>query len=255
MHWDRITSLDALGFDWAITERKTKKSFEQRMDDLRAYKEKNGHVNVKEKEDKSLYQFCCNMRRARNNPGNITTLINDDRIASLDALGFEWTVQEWGAKSFEQRLEDLRLYKDKHGHIRVKWNEDKSLYSFCSHMRNARDNPDKSTTLINDDRVASLDALGFEWSNSGIKSFSQQTDQPQPNKKRKLRGQGKVDTATKKKHINPKWSAKNDKGCAASSDQMEASVTAKDEVSLSDPILNLGGRHFLPYEDDGVKVN
>ena len=44
-----------------------------------------------------------------------------------------------------------------------------------------------------------------------IKSFAQQTDQP-PSKKRKQRGQGNADTATKKKHVSPKYSAKNDKG-------------------------------------------
>ena len=69
-----------------------KSPFEKRLDDLREYKEKHGHANVKEKEDKSLYKFCAGMRRARNNPGKSNTIINDDRIASLDALGFDWTV-------------------------------------------------------------------------------------------------------------------------------------------------------------------
>ena len=40
-------------------------SFEQRQDDLRAYKETHEHVNVKEKEVKSLYLFCKHMRHAR----------------------------------------------------------------------------------------------------------------------------------------------------------------------------------------------
>ena len=93
--------------------------------------------------------------------------------------------------------------------------------------------------MINDDRIASLDALGFEWSNSGIKSIAEQTDRL-PSKKRKQKGQGKVGTATKKKHVSSKCSAKNDKGCTASSDQMEASVIAKDAASLSDPLQTLG---------------
>ena len=71
-----------------------KKSFAQRIEDLRAYKKEHGHVNVKGSEDKSLYGFCSHVRRARNNPGKSNTLINDDRIASLDALGFKWTVRE-----------------------------------------------------------------------------------------------------------------------------------------------------------------
>ena len=162
---DRIASLDALGFDWAVTvtERAAKKSFEQRMDDLRAYRERHGHVNVKEREDKSLYIFCYEMRRARNNPGKSGMLINEERIASFDALGFNWTTRERGAQLFAQRIDDLQAYKEKHGHVNVKKSEDRSLNDFCRNIRRARKHPEKSNTVINDDRIASLDALGFEW--------------------------------------------------------------------------------------------
>ena len=53
----RITSLDALGFEWNSGT----KSFEQRIVDLQAFKEKHGHVNVKRSEDKSLYNVCNNI--------------------------------------------------------------------------------------------------------------------------------------------------------------------------------------------------
>ena len=87
---DHIASLDALGFDWSIQDQATKKTFAQRIEDLRAYKKKHGDIYVKEKKDRSLYDFCQKIRKARNNPEKSTTLINDDRIASLDALGFDW---------------------------------------------------------------------------------------------------------------------------------------------------------------------
>ena len=151
-------------------------SFEQRMDDLRAYKEKHGRVNVKQSEDKSLNKFCKNIRHARKHPEKSKTLINEERIASLDALGFEWTAREHaGKKSFDQRIEDLQVNKEKHGHVNVKEKEDKSLYQFCSRIKYARKHPEKkSTTIINDDSIASLDALGFDWSlDSRIKSFAQ----------------------------------------------------------------------------------
>ena len=66
------------------------KSFEQRMDDLRAYKEKHGHVNVKKSDDSSLYEFFSQVRRARKNPEKSTVALTDDRIEGLDALGFDW---------------------------------------------------------------------------------------------------------------------------------------------------------------------
>ena len=142
------------------------KSFAQRIEDLRNYKEKHGHVNVKWSDDKSLYGFCKNIRYGYNNPGKPTMALTDERIASLNALGFEWTVKERRAvtaKSFEQRIEDLRAYKEKHGHVNVKEKEDKSLYGFCQKIRYARKHPEKSNVALTDDRIASLDALGFDW--------------------------------------------------------------------------------------------
>ena len=181
---ERIASLEALGFEWnanpniklCAQELWAQKSFERRMEQLRLYKEKQGHVNVKQSEDKSLYQFCNTIRRARKNPNKSKMIINDDRIASLSALGFEWTPEAQrieDLKRFAQRMDDLRAYKERHGHVNVKGSEDKSLYTFCQHMRHARNYPGKSNTLINEERIASLDALGFEWKNrfSDPKSF------------------------------------------------------------------------------------
>ena len=174
---DRIASLDALGFDWSILERRAgKKSFKQRIEDLKAYKEKNGHVNVKESDDKSLYKFCINTRHARNNPEKSKTVLSADRIASLDALGFEWTVRA-SKQSFAQRISDLRVYKEKHGHVDVSRRGDKSLYDFCSKMRCARNNPEKSNRNLSADRIASLDALGFEWTvKKSEQSFAQRLE-------------------------------------------------------------------------------
>ena len=162
---DRITSLDALGFNWTVKKKAATKSFEERIESLRAYKEKNGHVNVKGNEDMSLYNFCTNMRQARNNPDAGRRKLTAKDIASLDALGFDWSVSEQQAakKSFEQRMDDLRAYKEKHGNLNIKWSEEKSLYEFCYNMRHARKNSEKSKTLINEERISSLDALGFDW--------------------------------------------------------------------------------------------
>ena len=69
--------------------------------------------------------------------------------------------------AFAQRIEDLRAYKEEHGHVNVKAGEDKRLYNFCHQMRLARIG--QSSMHINDYRIASLDALGFDW-NSTIKA-------------------------------------------------------------------------------------
>ena len=159
---ERIAILDTLGFDWTVTEWQAVKTFEQRITDLRAYKEKNGHVNVKGNEDMSLYNFCKHNRYARNNPEKGQMTLSDDKIASLDALGFTWNSKP-NIKSFEQRIDDLRAYKEKHGHMKVKQKEDKSRADFCKRMRQAHKNPGKSRAALSDDRIASMDALGFDW--------------------------------------------------------------------------------------------
>ena len=123
-------------------------------------------MNVKGNEDRSLYNFCKHTRYARNNPEKGQMTLSTDKIASLDALGFEWRSTP-NIKSFEQRMDDLRAYKEKHGHMKVKQKEDKSLADFCKRMRQARKNPGKSRAALSDDRIASLDALGFDW---GVRS-------------------------------------------------------------------------------------
>ena len=185
---DRIASLNALGFNWSVKEHVAKKSFKQRIEDLREYKEKHGHINVRKSDDKSLYDFCRKMRQSRKHPEKASMLINDERRASLDTLGFEWKLNS-DTKSFEQRIVDLRAYKEKHGHTNVKKSEDKSLYQFCTNMRQAHDNPEKSNRNLTDDRIASLDASGFNWSagrgeKAAQKSFAQRTKDLQPYKEK-----------------------------------------------------------------------
>ena len=81
---------DLIGLNRPREQTAAKKSFEQRIADLLAYKEKHGHINVKEKEDKSLYSFCYKMRLACKHPEKPGMVINEERIACLDALGFDW---------------------------------------------------------------------------------------------------------------------------------------------------------------------
>jgi len=80
---DIIKALNELGFEWEDT----RKSLEERIDDLKAYKY--GHVRVPLKLDKSLGHFCEHMRAARRGKGN-GFVITDDRSKALDNLGFIW---------------------------------------------------------------------------------------------------------------------------------------------------------------------
>lgn len=77
MTGDRIVSLDAIGFTWAMNKvhesnddqqestyenseckRGKPTSFIDCMEQLKAYKAQHGHLNVKRKEDVKLHDFC-----------------------------------------------------------------------------------------------------------------------------------------------------------------------------------------------------
>jgi len=168
---DRIASLDALGFDW--------KTFEERIEQLRVHKEKHGQLNVTRNEDKSLAQFCSIIRRERKNAGRNSFLkMTNGRVASLNALGFDWSLKESDKTPFEDRIDQLKAYKEKHGHLNVTQNEDKKLAAFCHHIRFSRRNPEKRGTKLTDDRIASLDALGFQWDLSDVQSHHRPGDAP-----------------------------------------------------------------------------
>ena len=66
-------------------------------------------------------------------------------------------------KSFEQRLEDLKAYKRKHGHVHVTFKEDKALYQFCAQAKYSLQHPEKAKTKMTNERIASFSALGFPW--------------------------------------------------------------------------------------------
>ena len=67
-----------------------KKSFSERIDELKAFKAKHGHMHVHKSDNPSLYAWMANVKSAYNNPGRTQFLITEDRIASLDAIGFDW---------------------------------------------------------------------------------------------------------------------------------------------------------------------
>jgi hypothetical protein len=109
------------------------KTFDDRMEDLKLFKEAHGHVNVSISEDNSLAQFCAQARHKRTNPGKSKSKkLTIENIARLDALGFNWTSQEYVTRSFDERIEDLKEYKQTHGHLRLKRLKDSSLYHFCA---------------------------------------------------------------------------------------------------------------------------
>jgi hypothetical protein len=135
------------------------------MEDLKRFKETHGRVNVSFPEDKSLAQFCSQARHAHHNPGKSKRKqLTDENIARLNALGFNWTTHEYVTRSFDERIEDLKEYKQTHGHFNVKIHEDNSLFGFCKDVRHSLKQVEKDCTRkLTVERIKKLDDIGFTW--------------------------------------------------------------------------------------------
>ena len=142
------------------------KSFFARVDELKAYKEKHGHLNVRPKDDQSLYNFCGHVRQARIGKG--TYRLDDGRVSALEAIGFDWNPGISKDDKFFAQVDKLKFYKHKHGHLTVRRKEDRSLYDFCCRLKRSRraiiaGKRKKMDYRLDGDRIAALDAIGFEW--------------------------------------------------------------------------------------------
>ena len=96
--------------------------FNDRVAALREYKEKTGHLIVSRKIDKSLFNWCMHIRSSRNKPGEGKLKLTADRIAALDAIGFDWRSETTALSAsrpkwnFQDHVNSLKAYKTQHGH-------------------------------------------------------------------------------------------------------------------------------------------
>ena len=86
--------------------------------------------------------------------------LDEAQVASLDALGFEWVPK---LNIFEERLEEVKAYKAKHGNLRVKITEEgSSLHKYCLEIRKACKNPQKRKLKLTEEGIAKLDGIEAE---------------------------------------------------------------------------------------------
>ena len=100
-----------IGFDWrSETKARSWISFIDHVEAFRQYKEKHGHLSVTFKANESLYYWCANIRSVRRGKvGKCKIKLTQERIAALDAIGFDW---RW-SKSVSQPFDSLGGDADK----------------------------------------------------------------------------------------------------------------------------------------------
>jgi hypothetical protein len=151
--------------------RAPQQSFDDRLNDLMAFKAKYGHCYVSQLgENASLGQWCCGLRgsykKIQNNQKPKRKL-SDAQIQRLNDAGFNWSLGK--AKSgFDEHFNDLMAFKAKYGHCDVSCNgEDASLGKWCSKLRGSYQkiqNNQKPNNKLLDEQIQRLSDAGFKWS-------------------------------------------------------------------------------------------
>lgn len=111
---ERREALESIGFPWRLW---TKKTWEERIAELEAFRQANGHcdVPIRRTEPQSMATWVDEQRklwRLKHTMGKKTAL-TDEREQQLTAMGFSWF--RYGPSSWDDRIEDLRRYKEMHG--------------------------------------------------------------------------------------------------------------------------------------------
>ena len=99
-------------------KKKKRQDFFERVAELKSFKEKHGHMNPACRGvTRSLHLFCRNTRQARRDmiagKKGDRRVLNDDRIAALDAIGFDWRnddLRKDGSNEVEKGTNWLKSY-------------------------------------------------------------------------------------------------------------------------------------------------
>lgn len=163
----QIKQLDNLGFEWNNARKSEQFCFDNGFNALQEYKEKHGHCNVAEKDDRRLYSWCYKIRNTmtRVRDGKYPSLsLTEEQVQKLSDLGFDFSAVNRD-KTFDDRIKDLIAFKEEYGHCRVPQKINKSLQTWCAKVRKDHDLPPHERTILNEERIKQLEDLGFEWTN------------------------------------------------------------------------------------------
>jgi len=146
---ERIARLEKIGFQWDLRADKWEVNFEK----LKAFKSSFGHcrVPITYIEDPKLHVWVRSQRRYFLK-GSLST----ERIARLEAIGFEWDPH---SALWEENFLKLEKFKSENGHCKVTRNyKNQALATWIGTQRNFY-----AKGLLSTDRVARLETLGFMW--------------------------------------------------------------------------------------------
>lgn len=140
---ERIWVLDAHGFDWE--PRKTVAP-DERLEELRAFRRKHGHLAVPLRGNSALFQWMMH-KRALHARGELDRKL----YAALDGLSFPWTAEDRDWELWFSRAKDFGA---RHGHLDVRETSTLGKWMQAQWLASASDDMDA-------DRHRRLAAIGF----------------------------------------------------------------------------------------------
>ena len=173
---EQIQRLNDAGFKWCLQKKDltSMKTFDERFNDLMAFKAKYGHCNVSfTGENASLGRWCSVLRvsyeKIQNNQKQRKKLSNE-QIQRLDDAGFKLCLQKKDLTSiiiFGEHFIDLMAFKAKYGHCNVsQYSEDASLGIWCVTVRGSykkMQNNQKPKIKLSDEQIQHLNDAGFKF--------------------------------------------------------------------------------------------
>jgi hypothetical protein len=153
----KVRKLDQIGFTWSIDPRHI---WEQRFQELAAFKKQHGHCNVPRgyPVNRPLAYWVDNVRRRRKQ-GKLAK----KTIRRLDKLGFCWSLlhRRFQRRDLDEFVATIRAFKKRHGHcdlIAARAGADRDLLFSLKDVRKS-----KKQGRLDPRYVRQLDRLGFVW--------------------------------------------------------------------------------------------
>jgi hypothetical protein len=166
---EQIQRLTDAGFKWSL---KVGSAFDDRFNDLMAFKAKYGNCDVSTRgENASLGQWCSHLRgsykKMQSNQKPTNLKLSDEQIQRLNDAGFKWSPKVLGS-GFDEHFSDLMVFKAKYAHCNVSTRgENASLGQWCNLLRvsyKKMQNNQTPNMKLSDDQIQRLKDAGFKWS-------------------------------------------------------------------------------------------
>eukprot|EP00978_Attheya_sp_CCMP212_P029096 scaffold102216_cov59-Attheya_sp.AAC.1 len=153
-------------------------AWNHKLAELLAFKEVHGHTNV-QRRNGSLGQWVMTQRRQYKmfRQENHTHL-NQERIDALNNVGFEWQIDKKTIRGWDDRFNELVVFKEDHGHTNVPQKAGPLGRWVSTQRRHYRFLQEGEDSQLTQERMDRLNELEFEWSLKKSPSPSGSSERP-----------------------------------------------------------------------------